>query len=276
MRRLLNLALIVRPHNVAAAVLSVTVGYGMAARGTASWALLAGVATATAGGYVVNDIRDRDIDGINKPTRPIPSGAVAPAAAWALYVLLVLATVLAAIRLPLLQALWIVCWVLLLHLYSAKLKREYLAGNLLVSLVSGSGFLLGAVAAGRASAGAIPALFAFFFSLGREFVKDTDDIEGDRACGARTMPIVSGEKLALRFAAVLFVLLGLSFPLPWIAGLYGSLYALVIACTVAPILFVSAWFSWRARSLGRVSGLLKLGMFCGMLAFYLGPRNMGW
>jgi geranylgeranylglycerol-phosphate geranylgeranyltransferase len=276
MRRLLNLIILARPHNVAAAVLSVAVGYGIAMRGTAPWILLAGVATATAGGYVINDISDRDIDAINKPWRPIPSGALTPAAAWALYAVFVIVTALAVIRLPLIQALWIACWVLLLYLYSARLKREFLAGNVLVSLVSGSGFLLGAVTAGRASAGAIPALFTFFFSLGREIVKDTDDIEGDRACGARTIPVVSGEERALRFAALLFVMLALSFPLPWITGLYGSLYALVMICTVVPILLVSAWLSWRGRSLGRVSGLLKLGMFCGILAFYLGPWSMGW
>ena len=276
MRRLLDLIILARPHNVAAAVLSVAVGHTMAARGTAPWALLAGVAAATAGGYVINDISDRDIDRINKPWRPIPSGALTPAAAWGAYAVFVVAAVLAAIRLPLPQALWIAGWVLLLHLYSTRLKREYLAGNVLVSLVSGSGFLLGAVAAGRASAGAIPALFTFFFSLGREIVKDTDDIEGDRVCGARTIPVVTGERGARRSAALLFVLLALSFPLPWIAGLYGALYAIVMTCTVVPILLVSAWFSWSGRSLGRVSGLLKLGMFCGILAFYFGPRSTGW
>ena len=276
MQRLLNLILLVRPHNVAAAVLSVAIGHYIASRGTAPWVLLAGVASATAGGNVINDIHDRDIDRINKPWRPIPSGSLAPRAGWALYAGFVALTILVIVRLPALQGLWIASWVLLLHLYSARLKRNFLSGNLLVSLVSASGFMLGAAAGGTASAGAIPACFTFFFSLGREFVKDIDDIEGDKACGARTVPIVSGEPRARRVSALLFVLLALCFPLPWIAGLYGALYALVMICTVVPILLVSAWFAWRGRSLGRVSGLLKLGMFCGMLAFYFGPSGTGW
>jgi geranylgeranylglycerol-phosphate geranylgeranyltransferase len=276
MQRLLNLILLVRMHNVAAAVLSVAVGYGIASRGTVPWTLLAGVATATAGGNVINDICDRDIDRINKPWRPFPSGSLSPGTGWFLYAAFIVLTVIVIIRLPILQAAWIVCWIILLHIYSARLKRIYLAGNLLVSLVSASGFLLGAAAGGAVYAGAIPAGFTFFFVLGREFVKDTDDIEGDRACGARTIPIVSGKTRALRVSAILFTLLALSFPLPWIIGVYGRLYALIMVCTVVPILFLSAWFSWRGRSLGRVSGLLKLGMFCGMLAFYFGPRGMGW
>ena len=276
MQRLFNLVLLIRPHNVAAAVLSVAVGYGIASGGTAPWTLLAGVATATAGGNVINDIRDRDIDRINKPRRAFPSGSLSPGIGWVLYAAFIALTVLVIIRLPILQAVWIASWVILLHFYSTQLKRVYLAGNLLVSLVSASGFLLGSSAGGAASAGAIPAGFTFFFVMGREFVKDTDDIEGDRACGARTVPIVSGKKKALRISALAFALLALSFPLPWVFGIYGPLYALIMACTVVPILIVSAWFSWRGRSLSRVSGLLKLGMFCGMLAFHFGPRGIGW
>lgn len=276
MQRFLNLLLLVRPHNVAAAVLSVAVGYGIASEGMASWTLLAGVATATAGGNVINDIEDRDIDLINKPSRPLPSGSLSTVTGWVVYVLSILATILLIIRLPIVHAGWIGSWIILLHLYSARLKRMYLAGNLLVALVSASGFLLGAHAGGDLSAGAIPAVFTFFFVMGREFVKDTDDLEGDRACGARTVPVVSGERKALRTSALLFLVLALAFPLPWIVGTYGFLYAVIMACTVVPILFISAWLSWRGRSLYRVSGLLKLGMFCGMLAFYFGPRGMGW
>ncbi len=276
MQRLLNLVHLIRPHNVAAAVLSVAVGYSIAADGWAPWLLLTGVATATAGGNVINDIQDRDIDGINRPWRPFPSGALSPVSGWVLYAVFIALTILAAVRLPVLQGTWILTWIVLLHLYSARLKRVYLAGNLLVSLVSASGFLLGASAGGTAAGGAIPAAFTFFFVLGREFVKDTDDIEGDRAGGARTVPIVSGERRALRISAVLFTLLALSFPLPWIVGIYRFLYALIMFCTVVPILIISAWLSWRGRYLDRVSGLLKVGMFCGMVAFYFGSGGTGW
>ena len=270
MRRLFDLVRLIRLHNVAAAVLSVAVGYSIAEGGQMPWTLLIGVATATAGGNVINDIRDRDIDGINKPWRPFPSGSLSVGAGWALYMVLIALTVITALALPGGQGAWILVWVVLLHLYSAKLKRLYLAGNMLVSLVAASGFVLGAWAGGNSASATIPAVFTFFFVMGRELVKDTDDMEGDRACGARTVPILSGERGALRISAVLFGLLAISFPLPWIAGIYGYLYAIVMICTVVPILIVSAWLSWHGRSLGRVSGLLKLGMFCGITAFYLG------
>ena len=274
MRRLLDLIRLVRLHNVAAAVLSVAVGYGIASNGMASWILLAGVATATAGGYVINDIEDRDIDMINKPFRPLPSGAVTPRAAWALYLFCVIATCISTMWLSLVQTIWLGSWVILLHLYSVMLKRIYLAGNILVALVSASGLLLGAHAGGNIWAGAVPALLAFFFSIGRELVKDTEDIAGDKACGARTVPIVFGKIGTLRISSLIFWALIIAFQLPWIIGGYGAFYAVIVASTVVPILAVSAWLSWRGRSLGRVSGLLKLGMFCGILAFYFGPRGL--
>jgi geranylgeranylglycerol-phosphate geranylgeranyltransferase len=275
MRTVLNVIRVVRPHNVAAALLSTAVGYFMASGGGAPWILLTCVASATAGGNVVNDIHDRDIDRINKPHRPFPSGAISPRTGWMIYAVLTALTLVLAALLPVVQSVWIVGWVILLHLYSARLKRVYLAGNFLVSLVSGSGFLLGAVTAGKPSAGMIPACFTFFFVMGREFVKDTEDIEGDRQCGASTLPIVGGESAALRAAAVIFIILAITFPLPSILDVYGRSYGLVISLTVVPLLLVSAYFAWRGRSLGVVSGLLKIGMFCGIAAFYLGARQSG-
>ena len=123
MHRLFNLILLVRPHNVAAAVLSVAVGYGITAGGLAPWLLLAGVATATAGGNVINDLEDRDIDGINRPSRPLPSGALSPVTAWVVYLLFVLSTILLIVRLPVLQAAWIGSWVLLLQVRLCRIPR---------------------------------------------------------------------------------------------------------------------------------------------------------
>ena len=131
---------------------------------------------------------------------------------------------------------WIGVWVVLLHIYSWRLKRMYLAGNVLVSAVAGSGFLLGAYAGGNVMAGAIPAAFTFFFVMGREIVKDTDDIEGDRACRARTFPIVSGRRAALTTALVIFLALCISIPVPAFVGMYGIAYALIMLLSVVPIL----------------------------------------
>jgi geranylgeranylglycerol-phosphate geranylgeranyltransferase len=122
-------------------------------------------------------------------------------------------------------------------------------------------------------AGATPAVFTFFFVMGREIVKDTDDIEGDRQCKARTFPIVSGRLAALTTALVIFLALCISVPAPSFVGMYGIAYALIMLLSVVPILLISIGIILKGRSLGVVSTLLKIGMFFGCIAFYFGTRG---
>jgi 4-hydroxybenzoate polyprenyltransferase len=185
----------------------------------------------------------------------------------------VAAAIFISLFLPRLAMVWIIAWVVLLHLYSARLKRMFLAGNVLVAAVGASGFLLGAYAGGDVRVGILPAGYTFLFIMGREIVKDAADLEGDRACGATTFPIVSGVRPALITAAAIFAALCIGFPLPTELGIYGSIYGWFILCTIVPMLLVSICLILRRRSLGFVSRLLKVGMFFGCVAFYFALRK---
>jgi geranylgeranylglycerol-phosphate geranylgeranyltransferase len=273
MRKILSLIIVMRPHNVAAAVLSVAVGFAMTGSTRWPWLVLAAAAFATAAGNTINDIYDVDIDRVNKPRRPLAAGALSTNAAIGLYAFFFAVSVFLMLFLPGNAALWIGVWIVLLHIYSWRLKRMYLAGNILVSAVAGSGFLLGAHVGGDIAAGAIPAAFTFFFVMGREIVKDTDDITGDTACRAATFPIVSGKRAALTTALAIFLALCVSIPAPSFIGMYGLAYALIMLLSVVPILLISIWIIVTGRALGTVSTLLKIGMFFGCAAFYVGSRT---
>jgi geranylgeranylglycerol-phosphate geranylgeranyltransferase len=270
---ILKAFLLIRPHNIAAAVLSVAAGYAVAGGGDAwpVWLLLS-TALVTAAGNAINDYYDIDIDSINKPRRPIPSGGVKPGVALVFYIALLALLAACMIRIPAAQKVWIAAWALLLHIYSWKAKRAYLAGNLLVAAVVSSSFLLGAFAAGATRAGIVPASFIFLFVLGRELVKDAEDVAGDRECGARTVPAVSGPAAALRAAAILFAVLAAAVPLPYMLGVFGGAYLATMLLSVVPILVVSCILCLMGRSPSVVSLLLKIGMFFGVAAFYLGSR----
>jgi geranylgeranylglycerol-phosphate geranylgeranyltransferase len=281
MLTILKTFLLIRPHNIAAAVLSVAAGFaiagGAAGEGQvegAAWPvwLLAATAVATAAGNVINDWYDRDIDAINKPRRPIPSGHVRPRSAVALYVVLLAALALCVTRLPAPEAVWVAAWAFLLHLYSWKAKRLFLAGNLLVASVVSSAFLMGAMAGGDIAAGILPAAFSLMFVLGRELVKDAEDIEGDSRCGAKTVPVVSGQGAALGAAAVIFVLLAAAAPVPYFMSMYSRAYLWTMVLSVVPVLVVSCVMCAGRRAPGAVSILLKIGMFFGIAAFWLGSR----
>ncbi|MDD1653205.1 MAG: UbiA family prenyltransferase, partial [Methanomicrobiales archaeon] len=135
-----------------------------------------------------------DIDRINRPDRPIPSGRVTTRAALALAGLLFITGILACIPAgPLCLAIAAVNS-LLLVLYAARLKRVLLAGNLAVAYLSGSLFLFGGALAGMEGAvRTLPlVLITFLAMMAREILKGAEDLEGDRAFGAVTLPAVLG------------------------------------------------------------------------------------
>jgi 4-hydroxybenzoate polyprenyltransferase len=69
---------LIRPANVATALADVLAGYAVAGLGDhrALVCLLVSTACLYAGGVVLNDVFDRDIDRTERPERPIPSGRV--------------------------------------------------------------------------------------------------------------------------------------------------------------------------------------------------------
>ena len=77
---------LLRPANVVTALADVLAGYAVAGLGDrrALYWLLGATACLYAGGVVLNDVFDRDIDRRERPERPIPSGRVSVAAASAL------------------------------------------------------------------------------------------------------------------------------------------------------------------------------------------------
>ncbi|HSG28830.1 MAG TPA: geranylgeranylglycerol-phosphate geranylgeranyltransferase [Candidatus Krumholzibacterium sp.] len=271
MRKLFDILRLVRLHNITAAVLCVGAGYWMAyPRAFPPFLLLAAVALVTAAGNVINDYYDIDIDRINKPRRALPSGGISRRTAFLFYLFLILLLVSVFPGLELFQAGWLAVWVTALHMYSRALKRMPLLGNLTVAVVTGSGFLLGAVSAGDAGAGVIPGVLTFFFVTGREIIKDCEDIEGDERCGARTLPVVAGVARSSRAAAGIFLALVLAFPVPWMTGVYSGAYGWIMVISMLPLLLMSFIFSLLGRRFRMVTMLLKAGMFIGIAAFVAG------
>lgn len=89
---------LVRPANVTTALADVLAGYALAGlrnHRALPW-LLAATASLYAGGIVLNDYFDRDLDRVERPERPIPSGRVSVTSAAWLGSLLLIAGVLSA------------------------------------------------------------------------------------------------------------------------------------------------------------------------------------
>ncbi len=266
---------LVRPVNCLIVAGSVLVGGLLAGAGNWGMVVLASISALliAGGGYSINDYFDYEIDSVNRPFRPIPSGRVTRRGARNLSLLLLLAGVSLAVPIGPLAILIAGSTSLLLYFYSFSLKRQGLVGNLAVSLVTGLAFLYGAVAGGEPLGGAIPFVFAFLFHLGREILKDIEDADGDRAAGARTIPVRWGTPVAFRVTWGIFLLLIALTPLPWFLGIYGLFYLVAVLPGVDLILvLLLTWLRAGVfeRRLMRVNQLLKADMLVGLFALYLG------
>jgi 4-hydroxybenzoate polyprenyltransferase len=173
-------------------------------------------AVLNAGNNGLNQIYDLDIDRVNKPKRPLPSGALSLREAWGF----TLAAFLAAWGLAWLadpngrrECFWIVLFTsLLCWIYSAPplwTKRRGMWANVTIAIPRGVLLKVAGWSTVKTIVGVEPwyigAIFGLFL-LGAASTKDFADIEGDRQGGCRTLPIEYGVKTAAWIIAPFFVL----------------------------------------------------------------------
>jgi geranylgeranylglycerol-phosphate geranylgeranyltransferase len=213
MVKISGLLKLMRPLNCLVMGFAILVGVLLATAGSSSlnWLnLLFGGTTSftlTAAAMVINDYYDYDIDKINEPNRPIPSGAVSKNAA------LIETGVLTVIGLVAAYAISLYClifafaaWVIM-ALYSTVGKRSGLAGNFLVSACVAAPFLYGSlIALDTITVNVLLfASMAFLSNTGREIAKGIVDVQGDRSYHIKTMAVRFGEKTAAFTAAFFFL-----------------------------------------------------------------------
>jgi len=229
----------------------------------------------TAGGNVINDFFDAKIDAINRPDRPIPSGAVPRQAARGFAVTLFLAGILASFFTNLLCTGIAVLNSLILLVYAGKLKRTPLIGNVTVAYLSASIFLFGGALNGwNGLVHIFPiAAITFFAMVSRELVKDAEDVEGDRSGGADTLPIRIGIKKTSQIALVCTVpAVAASFmPYLWWGWGTGYLAGILIVDTIIIAAAVRGLKCTTPRCMKEsgASSLLKAGMFASLVVFVL-------
>ena len=220
------------------------------------------------GGMVINDYFDYEADKINRPKRALPSGRISRKNAL-IYsiILLILGNIIAFIinfQIPIIA----LFNTFIIFVYSWKLKKIILLGNIVVSWLTASIFLFVSLLRGFIIA-TIFILFLVSFSstVGREIVKTIEDVEGDKKIKAKTLPIIAGKNFA-GWIAVIFIIFAVLFsPLPYIFHLLNSNYIYLI--TVADILFLYSCFAIFI-SPKKSQKMMKIAMFVALIAFLIG------
>ncbi|OGS42500.1 MAG: hypothetical protein A3K67_03710 [Euryarchaeota archaeon RBG_16_62_10] len=224
------------------------------------------VATFTAAGNAFNDYFDREIDKVAHPKRPIPSGAVTPYAALLSSNLLFALAVAISFFINLFSVLIVVTSVVVMVVYERVLKAEGLAGNLSISWLTGALFLFGGSAVGRFELAWILAALAFLATLGREIVKDIQDIDGDRG-SRRTLPMRIGTGRAGVVGSASFIAAVALSPAPYLLELLSVWYVPVVAAADA-IFIYCALIHFQSPERGQ--RVAKLAMLVSLVAFLVG------
>jgi 4-hydroxybenzoate polyprenyltransferase len=230
-----------------------------------------------AAGYIINDYYDIKIDVINKPQRVVVGKEMPRRQAILAHLFLTGTGVLVATVLS-----WRVGAIhlgaaLLLWGYSAHLKRIFLVGNVVISLLGAVMLLVVAVQARQDNLAVWAfAVFAFIISLIREIIKDMEDVRGDASFARRTVPIVLGIPKT-KWVLYFFLLCFHSFVLaaivnrlpenPWFSG-----YMMVF------VQFPGIWLWYRLHQSHRKKDFTWLSLTCKgiMLAGILSMTLLFW
>jgi len=228
----------------------------------------------TASSMIMNDIVDVEIDRINAPERPLPSGLLSRRqAVWMAGATAVLG-MLAAVPLSY-YALAVASLTFASScLYNTHGKRHGILGNSMVAFCVAMPFLFG----GLVVVGFIDLLVAVFFllaflaTIGREVTKGIADMEGDRTKNISTVAISKGARFASRVAALFYILPVLLTPLPCLYSAIGLAYVPVVVAVDAGFCYsaVSILRSQDKQSALRVKTQARYWMLLALVAFLLG------
>jgi len=234
----------------------------------------------TAAGNVINDYYDYEIDLINKPERPIPSGRISLKSGKYFSYLLFLAGTICGFIISIITNNWIPFLIVIiadivLYLYAYKLKSTPLIGNLTVGFMTGFGFVFGGFSINNPEiiiTSMNLGFFAFVMTTAREIVKDIEDLKGDKSAGAKTLPILIGEKKPAIIASFLIIIDIILCPLLYYNQIFGILYLPVIAIAAALFIYSTILIlkSQDTQTAAKVSKYLKIGMLVAFVSFIFG------
>jgi 4-hydroxybenzoate polyprenyltransferase len=251
-----------------------------------------------AGGYIINDYFDLNIDKINKPSKLVVDKMIRRR--WAIVWHMVLSFIGVVLSFyisykigNILIGLLNLVSVLLLWFYSTSFKKKLLIGNIIISLLTAWVILVLYISELRLymvfisneqvyqryirqlfKIAILYGSFAFIISIIREVIKDIEDIRGDEQYECRTMPIVWGIPVAKVFAGTwLVVLVGalviILFYVIQLGWWWFAAYS--VGLIIFPLLYIlrALYKASSTAAYHRISSLLKFVMFTGILSMVL-------
>lgn len=225
-------------------------------------------------GYVINDFFDLPIDSVNKPERVLPSGKISPKTAYIFSLMLfILGITFSFLTQNIFCVFFAVFNSLLLFLYARFFKMSFLTGNFLVAFAAGSTFIYGGLSGENLINGVIVALFAFLYTLIREFIKDGEDIEGDSKAGANTMAVLYGRRnsVLVSILPALGIIMFTYYLFQLKLMILTTYIMMNLLISIPLIIFVIyLLLNINKKSFSRISSLIKIDMFLLLIILWVG------
>lgn len=246
-----------------------------------------------AGGYIINDYFDLQIDAINKPGKVVVDKIIKRRWAIMWHWLLSGVGILLSLYISYKIGSWIIAianiiCVVLLWVYSTTFKKMVLSGNVIIAALTAwvivvVYFFCGANIAVWQQAN-IPfdapkffkfmilyAGFAFIVSLIREVVKDLEDVKGDSKYNSRTMPIAWGIPASKVFTGVWLVVCIAALVIvqlyAWQTGWWiVTVYTIVLIIIPLLIILKKLYIATSPPQYHQLSTYVKLVMLAGILS----------
>ena len=167
--------------------------------------LIAASAVSIASGYIINNFYDSEKDSINRPQQVNVEKMVSQNTKLMLYFILNILVIIAASYVSFRAVLFFSVYIFAIWLYSHKIKKRPLIGNLTSAILTITPFF--AIFLYYKNFSSLIFVFGFYLFLVlsmRELVKDLQNLKGDLLQNYKTIPVVYGEKYA-KFMIIILV-----------------------------------------------------------------------
>ena len=226
---------------------------------------------AIASGYIINNFYDQEKDLINRPQKSILDHMVSQKTKLSLYFVINILALLFSSLISLRAGLFFAGYMFFIWLYSHKIKKQPVLGNLTSALLSITPFF--AILLYFKNYNLLIFVFGFYLFLIlaiRELVKDLENIKGDLTLNYKTVPVVYGEKATKLMMSILISLNCLVSVLLVFYFELRLMHSFFIGATVYLILLLfMIWNAQRQQDYNRIHNFLKLLILAGVFSILL-------
>lgn len=219
-----------------------------------------------ASGYIINNFYDSEKDLINRPIKSKIDRFVSQNTKLSIYFVLNFLAIVFASYVSFRAVIFFSGYIFLIWLYSHKIKKMIIVGNIMSSILTVAPFF--AILVYYKNFEIVIFFHALFLTLNllaKEILKDLENIKGDFLINYKTVPVVYGERFSKRCItlAIVFAMLSSSvllifYDLGTMIYYFKSLYF------IYPLFFLSLYFSSKKKHFKILHNFMKLILIIGV------------